>query len=327
MKNGKKLIEECVRMILLLVAVSIVAFLLITKAPIDPLVSYVGTNSTLSEAAKEEIEEEWGLNRPLSERFIKWANHALHGDFGMSITYKKPVIEIIKTRFLYSIVLMMLAWGLSGVIGFILGVSCGMHQGGILDKFVKIFCLIMKSAPVFWIGLLALTIFAVQLGWFPIGMAVPVGKLAEDVTISDRIYHLILPVFTLTIVNISEVVLYTRQKVIEIMNSDFILYAKARGESNIQLVKRHILRNVALPAITVQFASFNELFGGMALAETVFAYPGIGNAITSAAMNADVPLLLGIAVFSAVFVFVGNLIANFLYGVFDPRIREGETHE
>lgn len=324
MKNGKKLLGECVRMVLLLVAVSIVAFLLITKAPIDPLVSYVGTNSTLSEEAKEEIAEEWGLNDPLPERFATWVKHAVHGDLGMSITYKKPVIEVIKTRFSYSIVLMMLAWALSGIIGFILGIVCGMRQGGIMDRIVKTFCLVIKSAPVFWIGLLILTIFAVQLGWFPIGMAVPAGKLASEVTLGDRIYHLILPVLTLTIVSISEVVLYTRQKVIVIMNSDFILYARARGENDRQLVKRHVLRNVALPAITVQFASFNELFGGMALAETVFAYPGIGNATTAAAMNADVPLLLGIAIFSALFVFTGNLIANLLYGVFDPRIREGE---
>ncbi len=262
MKSGKKLLEECVRMILLLAAVSIVAFLLITKAPIDPLISYVGTNSTLSEEAKEEIAEEWGLNTPLPERFITWVKHALHGDLGMSITYKKPVIEVIKTRFSYSIVLMMLAWVLSGIIGFILGVVwhgdlgmsitykkpvieviktrfsysivlmmlawvlsgiigfilgvvCGMRQGRILDKIVKTFCLVIKSAPVFWIGLLVLTIFAVQLGWFPIGMAVPAGKLAADVTLGDRIYHLILPVLTLTIVSVSEVVLYTRQKVIE----------------------------------------------------------------------------------------------------------------
>ena len=113
MKNGKKLLGECVRMVLLLMAVSIVAFLLITKAPIDPLVSYVGTNSTLSEEAKEEIAEEWGLNDPLPERFATWVKHAVHGDLGMSITYKKPVIEVIKTRFSYSIVLMMLAWALS----------------------------------------------------------------------------------------------------------------------------------------------------------------------------------------------------------------------
>ena len=158
-------------------------------------------------------------------------------------------------------------------------------------------------------------------------MAVPAGKLASEVTLADKIHHLILPVLTLTIVSISEVVLYTRQKVIEIMNSDFILYAKARGENTKQLIARHILRNVSLPAITVQFASFSELFGGMALAETVFAYPGIGTAITAAALNGDVPLLLGISVFSAIFVFVGNLIANILYGVFDPRIREVDARE
>lgn len=326
MKKGKKILEESVRMLLLLIAVSIIAFLLITKAPIDPLVSYVGTNSNLSEEAKEEISDEWGLDDPLPERFLTWVSHIIKGDFGISITYKKPVIDIIKVRFTYSIILMMSAWILSGILGFLIGVICGVKHGGIFDKIMKLFCLIIKSAPTFWIGLLMLTVFAVQLGWFPIGMAVPVGKLAEDVTIWDKIHHLILPVVTLTIVSISEVVLYTRQKVIEILNSDFILYARARGESFSQIIKRHILRNVALPAVTVQFSSFSELFGGMALAETVFAYPGIGTATTAAALNADVPLLLGIALFSALFVFSGNLIANILYGIFDPRIREGEDY-
>lgn len=327
MKTWRKILGECVRMVLLLVAVSIVAFLLIVKSPVDPLVSYVGTNTTISEEAKQEIAEEWDLNAPPSQRFITWAEHALYGDLGMSITYKKPVSEVIKTRFSYSIVLMAISWLLSGIIGFILGVICGIIDGSIFDRIIKTFCLVVKSAPVFWIGLIVVSIFAVKLGWFPLGMAVPAGKLAMDVTLADRIHHLILPVLTLTIVSISEVVLYTRQKVIEIMNSDFILYAKARGENRKQLIARHILRNVSLPAITVQFASFSELFGGMALAETVFAYPGIGTAITAAALNGDIPLLLGISVFSAIFVFVGNLIANILYGVFDPRIREVDARE
>lgn len=327
MKSWRKILGECLRMVLLLVAVSIIAFLLIIKSPIDPLVSYVGTNTTISEEAKKEITEEWDLNAPPSQRFITWGEHALKGDLGMSITYKKPVSEVIKTRFSYSIVLMAVSWLLSGIIGFILGVICGIIDGSIFDRIIKTFCLIVKSAPVFWIGLIMVSIFAVKLGWFPLGMAVPAGKLAADVTLADKIHHLILPVLTLTIVSISEVVLYTRQKVIEIMNSDFILYAKARGENTKQLIARHILRNVSLPAITVQFASFSELFGGMALAETVFAYPGIGTAITAAALNGDVPLLLGISVFSAIFVFVGNLIANILYGVFDPRIREVDARE
>lgn len=326
MSRKKVLLYESIRMVLLLIAVSIVAFVLITKAPIDPLVSYIGTNSTLSAEAKAEIAEYWGLNDPLPQRFMTWAGNALHGDLGMSIKFKKPVLEIIKTRFMASIVLMLLAWTLSGILGFIFGVICGMNQNSLFDRIMKLFCLVTKSAPTFWLGLLILTVFAVQLGWFPMGMAVPAGKLAKDVTIWDRLYHLALPVFTLTLVSMSDVILYTRQKIIEILSSDFILYAKARGESKSQLIFRHILRNVMLPAITVQFASFSELFGGMALAENVFSYPGIGTATTAAAMAADVPLLLGVSLCSAVFVFAGNLIANLLYGVFDPRIREGGSY-
>ena len=319
----KNVLIEFLRMVILLIAVSIVAFVLITKAPIDPLVAYVGTESTLSQEAKDEIAEYWGLNDPLPERFMTWLNNVLHGDMGTSITYQRPVIDVIIERFSYSFFLMLLAWVLSGILGFIIGILCGLYQGSLFDRVVKLFCLALKSAPTFWLGLLALMIFSVYLGWFPIGMAVPMGKLASEVTIWDRLYHLVLPVFTLTIVSISEVVLYTRQKLVEIMNSDFILYARTRGENTRQLVGRHVLRNIALPAITLQFASFSELFGGMALAENVFAYPGIGTATTAAAMSADVPLLLGISLFSALFVFAGNLIANILYGVFDPRIREG----
>lgn len=322
MTRAKYIVSIVVRMILLLIAVCILAFILITKSPIDPLVSYMGVSSTLSQEAKNEISDYWGLNDPLPERFATWAKNVVHGDFGNSITYKRPVIDVIRERFSYSIVLMMVAWLLSGVLGFITGIIAGIHKGGAFDKFVKIFCLGLQSAPTFWLGLIILSFFAVTLGWFPIGMAAPMGKLASEVTLGDRAYHLVLPAFTLTIVSISKITLYTRQKLIEIMNGDYILFAKARGESTKQLVFRHAIRNIALPAVTVQFASFSELFGGMALAETVFSYPGIGTATTAAALKGDVPLLLGIAMFSALFVFSGNLIANILYGVLDPRVKE-----
>lgn len=313
-------------MVLLLAAVSAAAFLMIAKAPIDPLTSYIGADSTLSEEAKEEIAEYWGLNDPLPERFLTWASHAVKGDFGTSIVYKKPVLEVISTRFSYSFVLMLLAWILSGALGFALGLVCGFYQGGIGDRVAKGICLVLKSSPTFWVGLLMLTVFSAQLGWFPAGMAVPAGKLASEVTLGDRLYHLALPVLTLTLVGMGDMALYTRQKTVEIMNSDFILYARARGETEGQILGRHVLRNVALPAVTVQFSSFSELFGGMALAENVFSYPGIGTAVTAAALNGDAPLLMGIALFSALFVFVGNLTANLLYGVFDLRVREDKDY-
>ena len=311
------------RMLTLLVAVSILSFVLVAASPIDPLTAYIGTNSTLSQEAKDEIAEHWGLNDPPVQRFTAWAGTFLTGDWGTSISFKRSVKKVIGERFSYSVVLMLIAWVLSGILGFLAGILAAVKKGSVWDKLIKTFCLALQSAPTFWVGLLVLSLFAVRLGWFPIGLAAPMGKLAEDVTLGDRIYHLILPSLTLSVLGISKITLYTRQKLIEIMDSDFVLFAKARGEDTRQLILRHGLRNIALPAVTVQFAAFSELFGGIALAESVFSYPGIGSALTTAGLSGDVPLLLGIAVFSAIFVFAGNLIADLLYGLLDPRIKEG----
>jgi peptide/nickel transport system permease protein len=310
-------------MLLLLFLVSVLSFVLIAKAPIDPLVSYIGTESTLSGEAKDEIVRHWGLDRPLPARYASWARNILRGDFGMSIAYKRPVALVIRDRFSYSVVLMMLAWTFSGLLGYAAGILAGLRRDGLSDRVIKLFCLVLQSAPAFWLGLLILSFFSVKLGLFPFGMAVPAGKLAADVTLGDRIYHLILPTLTLTIVSIGKITLFTRQKLIEILNSNYILFARARGERDGQLIFRHILRNTAMPALTLQFSSFSELFGGMTLAETVFSYPGIGTATTTAALSGDAPLLLGIALIGALFVFSGNLIANILYGVVDPRLRQG----
>ena len=323
MNRLKYICSTTIRMLTLVIAVCILSFILVSASPVDPLQAYVGAESTLSEEAREEVAEYWGLNDPPVERFLTWANNTLHGDLGTSITYNMPVAQVISERFVYSLALILAAWVLSGVIGFAAGILAAVRRGGIFDKCVKTFCLILQSAPVFWFGLLMLTVFSVILGWFPTGQAAPVNKLAEDVTIWDRIYHMILPAVTLSILGISKITLYTRQKLIEIMNSDYMLFARARGESTGQLVARHGLRNIAMPAITLQFASFSELFGGIALAETVFSYPGLGSAVTAAATNGDAPLLIGIAMFSALFVFAGNFIANVLYGIVDPRLKEG----
>lgn len=323
MNRLKYICSTTIRMLTLVIAVCILSFILVSASPVDPLQAYVGAESTMSEEAREEVAEYWGLNDPPVERFLIWANNTLHGDLGTSITYNMPVAQVISERFVYSLALILAAWVLSGVIGFAAGILAAVRRGGIFDKCVKTFCLILQSAPVFWFGLLMLTVFSVILGWFPTGQAAPVNKLAEDVTIWDRIYHMILPAVTLSILGISKITLYTRQKLIEIMNSDYMLFARARGESTGQLVARHGLRNIAMPAITLQFASFSELFGGIALAETVFSYPGLGSAVTAAATNGDAPLLIGIAMFSALFVFAGNFIANVLYGIVDPRLKEG----
>jgi len=217
------------------------------------------------------------------------------------------------------------AWVLSGIFGFLMGIIAGMNQGKLIDRAIKWYCLTLAATPTFWLGLILLMIFAVGLGWFPIGLGVPVGVLSENVTLSEKIYHLILPALTLSIVGVANIALHTRQKLLDVLESDYVLFARANGESGLGLVWKHGIRNIALPAVTLQFASFSELFGGSVLAEQVFSYPGLGQATVSAGLRGDVPLLLGIVLISAVFVFTGNLIGDVICSVVDPQIKEGRS--
>lgn len=322
----KYILMTLVRMVTLLIAISVVTFMLVIASPIDPIDAYVGSESNISQEQRDNIAEYWGLNKVPAERYLIWAGNMLNGDMGTSITYRLPVSQVIAERFKASCILMGVAWVLSGLLGFIIGIVAGVNKGKRLDRILKTFCLTLSSAPTFWIGLLILMVFAVNLRWFPIGLAAPIGKLAAEVTIWERIHHLILPAFTLSIVGVSSIALHTRQKIIDVLESDYVLFAKARGESTFSIVKRHGLRNIMLPAITLQFASFSELFGGSVLAEQVFSYPGLGNAVTQAGLKGDVPLFLGIALWSALFVFAGNLLANIIYGIVDPQIREGNAN-
>ena len=157
----------------------------------------------------------------------------------------------------------------------------------------------------------------------PIGLSVPIGVEASGVSFLDRVRHAILPAVTLSITGISNITLHTREKMIDIMESDYILFAKARGEKTGSIIFHHGIRNVLLPAMTLQFASVSEIIGGSVLVEQVFSYPGLGQAAVTAGLGSDVPLLLGITDVTAVIVAAGNLAANILYGVIDPRIREG----
>lgn len=324
MKSMRKYITgTLLRMLLLLFGVSLICFMLIVSSPIDPVEAYVGSESNISQEQKDVIARYWGLDQPPLTRYVTWLDNLLHGDMGTSIAFKKPVAAVLEERFAASAVLMLTAWILSGILGFVLGILAGAYQGSWLDKGIKSFCYMLSSTPTFWVGLLFLVVFAVKLKWFPVGFAVPVGKAASEVTIGDRIYHLILPAVTLSITGVSNIALHTRQKMIDVMKSEYVLFARARGESRWQIVRRHGLRNIAVPAVTLQFASFSELFGGSVLAEQVFSYPGLGNAATTAGLSGDVPMLLGVALFSVVFVFAGNLIANILYGILNPEIREG----
>lgn len=316
------LVSKAFRLAALLVAVCALSFWLMHISPIDPVQSYVGADMMLvSPEQRAEIAGRWGLDKPPGERFLLWAASLAQGDLGTSMIHRQPVSTVIAERFAASLVLMGAAWTLSGAFGFALGVIAARFRCTLIDRVIKWYCLTLASTPAFWLGLLLLMVFAVWLGLLPMGLASPASMLAEDVTWLDRLRHLVLPVLTLSIIGVAPIALHTRQKLIDVLASDYALFARARGESETGVIIRHGLRNLALPALTLHFASFSELFGGAVLAEQVFSYPGLGQATVQAGLHGDVPLLLGAVIFSTLFVFAGNLIADLLYRVVDPRTR------
>ncbi|WNZ27224.1 ABC transporter permease [Leptolyngbya sp. NK1-12] len=317
-------VRKLIRLVLLLIAVSLFSFVLVSLSPVDPINAYVGAEMLqIGPEQRQLIAERWGLDQPMITRFWLWLQQLGSGNLGTSMIFNQPVGTVIANRFQVSLQMLAIAWLLSGLLGLGLGVLAGAYEGRWIDRTIRFYAYILASSPTFWMALLLLIIFSVMLKLTPICCAAPPGVLTTDVTLGQRIHHLILPAVTLSIIGVASIALHTRQKLIEVLNSDYVLFARAQGETLWGIIRHHGLRNILLPAITLQFASLSELFGGAVLAEQVFAYPGLGEATVQAALRSDVPLLVGIVFFSALFVYIGNTIADLTYQIIDPRIRIG----
>ncbi|MGN0072546.1 MAG: ABC transporter permease [Coriobacteriales bacterium] len=319
---GKKLLYFA----LLMLAVSVVTFALVGLSPIDPVQANVGQNGLLSMSAEKraQLASYWGADLPIWERYLNWAGAFITGDWGTSLRFNAPVTQVIATRAANSLLLLAVAWLISGVLGFVLGVLAGATKGSVADKLVCGYCYLLASTPTFWIGLIMLMVFSVSLGWFPLGFSAPIGVPASEVTVFQQLQCMVLPALTLSLVGVANIALHTREKTIDVLQTPYMRFARARGMGVWETLRIHGLRNLALPALTLQFASISEIFGGSVLVEQVFSYPGLGQAAVTAGLGGDAPLLVGIALVSAALVFAGNLAANILYGVLDPRIREEE---
>lgn len=314
---------QLARFALLMVAVSMVTVALVSASPIDPVQANTGQAALLSMSAekREELAERWGAGEPFAERYAAWASDALHGDLGESLRFNAPVVEVVGERLAGSALLLACAWLLSGAIGFALGVATGAAQDSLFDRLVRGWCYLLSATPGFWLAMLALMVFSVWLGWFPVGFSVPIGASSASVTLLDRIHHAALPALVLSLTGVANVALHTREKTVDVMASEYMRFAEARGETRRRAVLRHGLRNLALPALTLQFTSVSEIVGGSVLVEQVFSYPGLGQAAVTAGLGGDAPLLVGIALATSAIVFAGNLAANLLYGAVDPRMR------
>lgn len=326
---AKRIIKEIFLFLLLILAVSLISFLLLDLSPIDPIASFARARSVgLSPEDKQELIKVWGLDQPLIARYCSWLVNLVRGDLGISNIYGRKVIDIIGEGFSRSILLMAIAWIFQGIIGIWLGIVAGANQGKIKDKIIKAYAIIFASTPSFWVGILLIIVFSLKLKLFPSSMGSPVGVLREDITLADSFKHLVLPALTLVLVGVSNLILHTRSKVIDILNSDYVLYAKARGMKQGKILNKFAFKNLILPGLSLLFTSFSELFSGTVLVENVFNYPGIGGLTVEAGLRGDAPLLLGLVLFSTIFVYVGNRICDLLYLVIDPRLRgQDETRK
>ncbi len=313
MKKAASRLFQCV---LTMFLVSVICFILVKAAPGDPVLIYVEPN--MSEQYIESLRESLGLNKPLYEQYFIWLIKILQGNFGNSLMNNRPVLTQILERLPATAILM----GTSMILGFLISIFFGLysakHKNGWFDKITSMLCYVGISVPTFWFGILLIYIFSVNNRLLP-----SIGMHSEGVTsFSDLLLHLLMPCAVLTFVNASQYIQYLRSSTITELSSDYVMVQKAYGMNDSGILFRHVLKNAILPMITVLGMSLQSLVSGAIITEQVFAWPGIGQLAVTAVTQFDYPLIMGITMFTALLVVTGNLLADILYTVFDPRIRK-----
>ncbi|WP_433260522.1 ABC transporter permease [Actinosynnema sp. CS-041913] len=302
-----------------LLLVGFALFALAKASPFDPVERYFGVRIIgASPERVAQIRANWGVDQPVVEQYLAWLRHAVAGDFGDSLTMRQPVAQVIGERLGWSVLLVAVGFAVALLLGLVLGTVAAWRQGGWLDRTITAVAYALEAAPVFWLGLAALYVFALELQWLPGGgltdadAAVSVGQVAR---------HLLLPASVLAISQAPWYVLFVRQNLLESFTSDHVIGARSRGLPDHLVVSGHALRTSLLPFLTLLGARIPELITGALLVETVFSWPGIARATVDAALNVDFALLGALTVLATAVVLLGNLLADVLYAVADPRVR------
>ena len=322
----KSVVGHFLRLIVLLVLVAAGTFMLLSFSPVDPIRAYIG-NDLLHVPPEQyaRIAARWGLDQPLWERFGHWFIRVLQGDLGYSMLFNAPVASVIKERFATSFALLGGAWLLSGILGTAMGFVAGRYLNRWPDEAICRLSYLLSSLPTFWIGMLLLALFAVRWPVFPVCCAWEPGNSGDMATLAERLRHLVLPVCALSLLGLGQITLHTRESIASVMKSDFVRFARSQGDKGWSLLRHQVLRHAITPALCLQFASLGELLGGALLAEKVFAYPGLGQATIDAGLRGDLPLLMGIVLFSTVLVFIGNSLSTWLVHVLNRALERPDA--
>jgi peptide/nickel transport system permease protein len=302
-----------------LLGVSIISFLLVHIVPGNVARILLGDKYTFARARALDIS--LGLNRPLWQQYVDWLTNLLRGNLGFSYTYHIPVWTLIMENLPHTLILVGSAIIIAHACALVLGTLQAYYHDGWFDRVITVVTYFLYAMPLFWLAVLMIEWFAIDLPWFPSGgIANPLQAVPS---FWDIVYHLILPAMTLIITSLAGWARYMRSSMMETMLQDFVRTARAKGANERRVVVVHALRNSVLPLITLLGLSIPTLFAGALFVEEIFNYPGVGLLYWTAIQNRDFPIILGVTMFIGALTVIGNLIADLLYALVDPRIQYG----
>lgn len=317
-----------------LLGVSIFVFVVLHMFTTDPAALMLGQHATTQQI--EALREELGLNDPLYVQFGRFLWQVLHGDLGRSLMTRAPVTDEIMARFPATIELAFMAMLVATIVGVFVGVLSAVKQYSIFDYLSMVGALAGVSMPIFWLGLMLILLFAVQLGWLPVAGRIDIGMEPARITglylldslltgnwaaFVSALRHLMLPALALASYSMAIIARMTRSTMLEVIRQDYVRTARAKGLVESLVIYRHALRNALIPVVTVVGLQMGSLLGGAVLTETVFSWPGIGGLLVNAILAADYPLVQGCVILIATIFVVVNLLVDLLYAFLDPRIR------
>lgn len=319
----KKIFKRIISFLFALFILSVLVFWLARLAPGDPLQSFYGDQLDLM--SDEEIDmarERLGLNDSLPIQYIRWLSNAANGDFGISFKYKMPVLKVVGPLIGNSLLLGITAYVVIFILATLLAVFCVLHEDKFIDKLICRVGTILYYTPGFWLGVVLVLVFSINLGWFPSSGAYDVGK-ANDV--GNRIKHMVLPLTVMIASHLWYYAYMIRNKLLDEVRKDYVLLAKVKGCSKREILWKHCLRNVAPTIVSIMAISIPHVTGGTVVVESVFNYPGIGGLAVESAKYHDYNLLMVVVLITGIAVLAAGLIAQSVNEEIDPRMKESET--
>ncbi|WP_028543396.1 ABC transporter permease [Paenibacillus taiwanensis] len=311
----KYLLRRLLQLIPMLLFISIVSFALIRLAPGDPVMSFVTPNMSPDDI--ERIRASMGLDQPLYLQYAYWLQNVLTGNLGYSLINHRPVLDLIVERIPATLGLMGCSLVLSLIIGITLGLVAALNKNKPIDRVLSFLSYIGISLPGLWFAMILIYVFSIQLHWLPsLGM-----RTIGVNSVWDVILHGVMPCLVLSITSIAVFMRYIRSSTISQLEEDYVNIQYAYGSTSTVILFRHVLRNVLLPVITILGLSLPEIITGAFIVESIFSWPGMGSLGINAVFSLDYPMIMGITMMSSFLLIFGNLLADMMYGVVDPRIK------